>query len=180
MPFAGEVVHFALLAPLTNQMTGSWSFGRKIAGVAALAVAKVNSDKSLLTGRVLEYSLADSGCSAQQALNAMGELLAGESRVDAVIGPGCSAGALLFDCVALRFLAPGFLPLCIWPLPRRHLALHHLTVGVPAFFLTASSSASLPLVTSCSTSCRHINPTPWLLVCLPSFLLHCGIPALSS
>ena len=115
MPFAGEVVHFALLAPLTNQMTGSWSFGRKIAGVAALAVAKVNSDKSLLTGRVLEYSLADSGCSAQQALNAMGELLAGESRVDAVIGPGCSAGALLFTASPSASLPPVSSPFASGP-----------------------------------------------------------------
>ena len=68
-------------------MTGSWDQGRRIAGAAALAVEMVNADKTLLPGRVLQYSFADSGCSAQRALTAMGELL-GESRINAVIGPG--------------------------------------------------------------------------------------------
>ena len=39
---------------------------------------------------MLEYSWADSGCSAKQGLAALGKLL-GDSRIDAVIGPGCSA-----------------------------------------------------------------------------------------
>ena len=38
---------------------------------------------------VLKFSWADSGCSAKQGLKAMGELLRGRSRIDAVIGPGC-------------------------------------------------------------------------------------------
>ena len=67
-------------------MSGSWDGGTRVAGAAALAVERVNADKSLLPGRRLEYSAADSRCSAQQGLKAMGKLLAG--RVDAVIGPG--------------------------------------------------------------------------------------------
>ena len=82
---AEEPVHFALLLPLT----GLWR--PNVAGAAALAVQRVNADKALLPGRVLQYSWADSGCSAQQALAAMGELLGGETRIDAVVGPGCSA-----------------------------------------------------------------------------------------
>ena len=70
---------------------GSWDGGLRIAGAAALAVERVNADKNLLPGRVLEYSWADSGCSAKQGLKAMGELLGGESRISAVIGPGCSS-----------------------------------------------------------------------------------------
>ena len=81
--FAEESVHFALLMP----MSGSWDVGKKIAGAAALAVKRVNADEDVLPGRVLEYSWADSGCSPQQGLAAMGKLLGGVSRVHAVIGP---------------------------------------------------------------------------------------------
>ena len=80
-------VHFALLIPIQ----GSWAGGSQIVGAPALAVATVNADKNLLPGRVLEYSFADSGCSAKQGLMALGELLRGKSRIDAVIGPGCSS-----------------------------------------------------------------------------------------
>ena len=72
-------------------MSGGWTAGLKTAGAAALATKRVNADKSLLPGRVLEFSWADSACSAKQGLAAMGELLGGDSRVNAVIGPGCSA-----------------------------------------------------------------------------------------
>ena len=80
-------IHLALLLP----MTGSLAIGARIAGAAALAVERVNADKTLLLGRVLEYSLVDSGCSAQKGLKAMGELLAGENRISAIIGPGCNS-----------------------------------------------------------------------------------------
>ena len=75
-------VHFALLCP----MTGIWDTGRRIAGAAELAVQRVNADKTLHTR--LEYSFADSGCSAKQGLAAMGELLGGRNKIFAVIGPG--------------------------------------------------------------------------------------------
>ena len=81
-----DPIHFALLLPIT----GIWPVGPQIAGAAALAVEKVNKDESLLNGRVLEYSWADSGCSAQQGLAAMGELFRAEPNISAVIGPGCS------------------------------------------------------------------------------------------
>ena len=81
-------------------MSGSWDVGTRVAGAAALAVERVNADMSLLPGRRLEYSAADSGCSAQQGLKAMGELLAGS--VDAVIGPGCSSA-----CEVTSYLSGG-------------------------------------------------------------------------
>ena len=81
-------------------MSGSWDGGTRVAGAAALAVERVNADKSLLPGRRLEYSAADSGCSAQQGLKAMGKLLAGS--VDAVIGPGCSSA-----CEVTGYLSGG-------------------------------------------------------------------------
>ena len=84
-------VHFALLFATT----GSWAAGPRIAGAAALALARINADKGLLPGRVLEYSSADSGCSAKQGLKAIGELQArGQAqgqKISAVIGPGCSS-----------------------------------------------------------------------------------------
>ena len=83
-------------------MSGSWDAGKRFAGAAALAVERVNANKALLPGRPLEYSWADSGCSAQQGLVAMGELLRGASRVDAVIGPGCSSA-----CEVTSYLAGG-------------------------------------------------------------------------
>ena len=81
--FAEPPVHFALLLPMTGNAEGT-----RVAGAAALAVKRVNADKKLLPGRVLEYHWADSGCSPQQALAAMGKLL-GKKRINAVIG--CSA-----------------------------------------------------------------------------------------
>ena len=81
-------LHLALLLP----MSGSWKVGERIAGAAALAVERVNADNTLLPGHRLEYSWTDSGCSAQQGLMAIGELLSRMSKVDgkidAVIG-GC-------------------------------------------------------------------------------------------
>ena len=80
-------IRFALLLPgLTHQ--SSWSPGPRIAGAAEMAVQTVNADKTLLPGRVLAFSFADSGCSAKQGLKAMGELLDGR-EISAVIGPGC-------------------------------------------------------------------------------------------
>ena len=95
---ADQPIHFALLMP----MSGSWDGGKRVAGAAALAVERVNAEKALLPGRRLEYSWADSGCSAQQGLAAMGELLGGASKVDAVIGPGCSSA-----CEVTSYLAGG-------------------------------------------------------------------------
>ena len=89
-------IHFALLLP----MSGSWSLGRRIAGAAALAVERVKADKALLRGRRLEYGWADSGCSAQQGLVAMGKLLGGANTADAVIGPACSSA-----CEVTSYLA---------------------------------------------------------------------------
>ena len=83
-------------------LSGSGDRGKRIAGAAALAVESANADKSLLPGFQLEYSSADSGCSAQQGLKAMGELLSGVSSVDAVIGPGCSSA-----CEVTGYLAGG-------------------------------------------------------------------------
>ena len=71
------------------------------AGAAALAVERVNADKALLPGRRLEYSWADSGCSPEQGLKAMGKLLGGASKVDAVIG-GCSSA-----CEVTSYLSAG-------------------------------------------------------------------------
>ena len=62
-------------------MSGSWDGGKRVAGAAALAVERFNANQDRL-----EYSWADSGCSPQQGLVAMGELLRAESTVDAVIG----------------------------------------------------------------------------------------------
>ena len=84
---ADKPVHLALLLPLT----GVWRVGPMIAGAAALAVKRVNADEALLTQHVLEFSWADSGCNIKQGLKALIELQ-GKNHIDAVIGPGCSAG----------------------------------------------------------------------------------------
>ena len=83
-------------------MSGVWDGGKRVAGAAALAVERVNANKDLLPLRRLEYSWADSGCSAGQGLAAMGELLRGTSRVDAVIGPACSSA-----CEVTSYLSGG-------------------------------------------------------------------------
>ena len=93
---AEEPVHLALLVPVT----GLWVFNG--AGAAPLAVAQVNADRALLPGRRLEYTWDNSGCSAKQGLAAMGKLLGGARRVDAVIGPGCATA-----CSATSYLCQG-------------------------------------------------------------------------
>ena len=73
-------------------MSGTWTRGRLIAGAAALAVEMVNADMNLLPGRALKYRWADSGCSPSVGLVALGTLLFWQqTRVNAVIGPGCSS-----------------------------------------------------------------------------------------
>ena len=89
-----EPVHLALLVP----MSGSWPVGPQVAGAAALAVERVNANKSLM----LKLSWANSGCNPTQGLAAMGKLLRGKHRIDAVIGPGCSSA-----CVVTSYLARG-------------------------------------------------------------------------
>ena len=49
----------------------------------------IKSNKLVSGQRELRYSWADSGCSAQQGLKAMGELLRRANNVGAVIGPAC-------------------------------------------------------------------------------------------
>ena len=96
-------------------MSGSWDGGKRIAGAAALAVERVNADKALMPGHWLEYGWIDSGCSAQQGLAAMGELLGGVSKVDAVIGPGCSSAC---EVTKISWPAPVPLPpIPVLPLP---------------------------------------------------------------
>ena len=93
-----QTVHFALLIPFSGQ----WNVGHRIAGAATLAVDRINADKALLPGRQLKYGWGDSGCSAEQGLAALGELLRGASTVNAVIGPGCSSA-----CEVTSYLASG-------------------------------------------------------------------------
>ena len=99
-------IQFALLIPLS----GLWVL--RGAGAAALAVERVNTENALLHGHRLEYSWADSGCSAKQGLAAMGRLLGeavlAERRIDVVIGPGCSTA-----CEVTSYLSSGiFHPVC--------------------------------------------------------------------
>ena len=94
-------IHLAVLIPIS----GFWQMGVRIAGAAALAVANVNADKTLLPGRRLEFSWEDSGCSASQGLAALGGLLGAEIGIDGLIGPGCSSA-----CVVTSHLAATSLP----------------------------------------------------------------------
>ena len=97
-------------------MSGSWDGGLRIAGAAALAVESVNADKSLLPGRKLTYIWQDSGCSAQQGLKAIGELFARESRISAIIGPGCSS-----VCEPTSYVSDGQgVPLISWGCKTLH------------------------------------------------------------
>ena len=99
------------LQPQAAVKNQAWSFGTVVnrtyldAALTFRPQVDINSivkSKSLVSGRVLEYSWADSGCSAKQGLKAMGKLLQGESRIDAVIGPGCSSA-----CEVTGYLSGG-------------------------------------------------------------------------
>ena len=80
-----QALHLALLIP----NSGDWAIAPHVAGAAALAVEQINADDTLLAGLTLEHTWADSGCSAQQGLLAMGELVGGVNQISAIIGPGC-------------------------------------------------------------------------------------------
>ena len=74
---------------------------------AAIRVSKrIDLDKTInkatRASDHLQFSFADSGCSAQLGLRAMGELLGGANRINAVIGPGCSSA-----CELTSYLATG-------------------------------------------------------------------------
>ena len=56
-----EPIHFALLIPFS----GSWDIGGRVAGAAALAVERVNADKALLPGYVLQQSHLDRKCTVR-------------------------------------------------------------------------------------------------------------------
>ena len=83
-------------------MLGTWDGGLRIAGAAALAVETVNSDKMLLPDFVFNFSWANSGCSPKLSLASFGELLRGDSRIDAVIGPACTSA-----CAVTSYLSEG-------------------------------------------------------------------------
>ena len=96
-----------------------------------MAVERANADKDLLAGRRLEYSWADSGCSAEQGLAAMGKLLDGKNRIDAVIGPGCSSACEVTSYLSGGQGIPQISSTCTSPLlsdkdkyPLVHVALH--------------------------------------------------------
>ena len=136
---ADKPIHFALLMPFS----GSWNVGHRVAGAAPLAVEKINANKALLPGRWLEYSWADSGCSAQKGLAAMGELLRGASRIDAVVGPACSSA-----CEVTSYLASGQdLPQISWGCAASSLSSkeRHRLVGLPS---VVSSSTMMHCVVS--------------------------------
>jgi ABC-type branched-subunit amino acid transport system substrate-binding protein len=82
-PQAEEVIFIGILLP----MTGSWPVGRTIAGAAALAVERINTDASLLRGKRLKFTWLDDGCSSSQGQRSMTDLLR-DSNITAVIGPG--------------------------------------------------------------------------------------------
>ena len=73
------VVRFALLIPISGpNKQGLW-----IAGAAALAVEKINTDSTLLHEKRLEYSWADTGCSPEQGRAAL-EKLQRKNRINAI------------------------------------------------------------------------------------------------
>ena len=129
-------------------MSGSWDVGKRISGAAALAVDRINADKALLPGRRLKYDWADSGCSAQQGLAAMGELLRGAHRVDAVIGPGCSSA-----CEVTSYLSGGQgIPQISWGCAASSLSNkeQYRLVELPS---VVSNSTMLHRVVSCLNNC---------------------------
>ena len=114
--FADKTVHIGLLLP----MVGRFDEGARIAGAAQLAVDRVNNDEALFPGYVLKFMWNNSGCSARQGLAALGKLMdrqresaatsGGDSRLNIVIGPGCSSA-----CEPAAYLAESKkIPLISW------------------------------------------------------------------
>ena len=163
--------------------SGSWNIGNRVAGAAALAVERVNADEALLPGRQLEYSWADSGCSAQQGLAAMGKLLGGASRVDAVIGPGCSSacevtshlsGGRNLAQIAFGCTSPTLSDKSKFQLVRTSFATRALSTVVPWLCrsLNALKLRSMVHLLFVPSPCRFRANLPWLLIFIS---LRCGV-----
>ena len=102
--FAEEPIHFTLLMPF--KLNRSWDGGKRVLGAADLTVKMVNTNREVLLGRQFEYHWEDSGCIAPQGLAAMGKPLGGLHKVDAVIGPACSAACQVTSCLSSGQLNP--------------------------------------------------------------------------
>ena len=102
--FAEEPIHFTLLMPF--KLNRSWDGGKRVLGAADLTVKMVNTNREVLLGRQFEYHWEDSGCIAPQGLAAMGKPLGGLHKVDAVIGPACSAACQVTSCLSSGQLIP--------------------------------------------------------------------------
>jgi ABC-type branched-subunit amino acid transport system substrate-binding protein len=88
---AANIVRVGILLPLSGSWPKGDQRGRTIAGAAMLAVQDVNSDLSLLDGKVLEYSGEDSGCGSLESMAATNKILLRNGQLDAMIGPACSS-----------------------------------------------------------------------------------------
>jgi ABC-type branched-subunit amino acid transport system substrate-binding protein len=99
-----NTVRLGVLLP----MSGAWpeggvdEAGSTVAGAAFVARDFVNAQPGWLGGRQLEIAWRDSKCDASSALAALSDLLEKDGPIDAIIGPGCSAG-----CESSAFLTAG-------------------------------------------------------------------------
>ena len=91
-------------SPQTTVQSEARSFAAAVnrsyldAAVSFLPQVDIDSiiqSNQIVSGRVLKYRWANSACSAQEGLKAMGKLLRGEAKISAVIGPGCSKAAVV-------------------------------------------------------------------------------------
>ena len=99
-----EVVRLGLLLPMTG-----WSAGKYIVGAATLAIADINANPSLMQGRRLEYTWANSGCSSIAGMRAIEELRDANKPIHSVIGGACSSA-----CESTAFVSAvhGLLQVC--------------------------------------------------------------------
>ena len=88
---ASNIVRVGILLPLSGSWPKGDQRGRTIAGAAMLAVQDVNSDLSLLDGKLLEYSGEDSGCDSLESMVGTNKILLQAGQLDAIIGPACSS-----------------------------------------------------------------------------------------
>jgi hypothetical protein len=83
-------IHLGILIPMKY---GTWKVGTEIIPIIDRAIEEVKS-RNILPGYNLTYTLNDSKCSSYEASGITADLKNAQARVDAYIGPGCSAACL--------------------------------------------------------------------------------------
>lgn len=95
-------IHLGILIPMDY---GTWNVGREIIPIIGRAIREVNNS-GILPGYNITYTLRDSKCSSNTASGITADLKSSQPKVNAFIGPGCSAACLSAGLLAHYWNVP--------------------------------------------------------------------------